>query len=174
MKRRYSMYAVTVMTALWTVSLSRAADAKPPEPRVFGGAQIQDIYRVLLDRDDLILESVNDIIKQNHIQDGLVMITSGSIQECTYHFLGATTMKAKNVFKTVKGPFEILGGEGIIADGEPHIHIVLSHNGQGGFGGHLEKGCRVLNLAELTIFKYTGPPLTRKNNQNGISLLQAK
>jgi len=174
MKRRYFIYAAAVMTALLTVVPSRAADVKPPEPRVFGGAQVQEVYRVLLDRDDLLLESVTDIIKQKNIQDGMVLISSGSIQECTYHYLGATTMKAKNVFKTVKGPFEILAGLGLIADGEPHIHIVLSHNGQGGFGGHLEKGCRVLNLAELTIFKYTGPPLTRKENQNGISLLQAK
>jgi predicted DNA-binding protein with PD1-like motif len=153
---------------------SRAADVKPPEPRVFGGAQAQEVYRVLLDRDGLLLESVNDIIQQKNIQDGEVLISAGSVQECTFHFVATTTMKPKNVYKTVKGPFEILAGMGIIADGEPHIHIALSHDGQGGFGNHLEKGCRVLYLAELTIIKYTGPPLTRKNNENGISLLQAK
>jgi predicted DNA-binding protein with PD1-like motif len=174
MKRRYIICAATVMAGLIAAAPSRAADARPPEPRVFGGAHVQEVYRVLLDRDDLLLESVIDIIKKENIQDGQVLITSGSIQECTYHYLGATTMRAKNVFKTVKGPFEILAGLGLIADGEPHIHIVLSHNGKGGFGGHLEKGCRILNLAELTIIKYSGPPLTRKDNANGISMLQAK
>src|ERR1035437_5481397 len=164
MKQTYSIYAATVMAALITVVASRAADVKPPEPRVFGGAQVQEVYRVLLDRNDLLLESIIDIIKQKNIQDGEVLITAGSVQECTYYYLGATTMKPKNVFKTVKGPFEILAGMGIIADGEPHITIVLSHNGKGGFGGHLEKGCRVLNLAELTITKYSAPPLTRKEN----------
>ena len=173
-KQTYSIYAATVMAALMTVVAGRAGDVKPPEPRVFGGAQVQEVYRVLLDRDALLLESVVDIIKQKDIQDGEVLISAGSVQECTYHYVGTTEMKAKNVFKTVKGPFEILGASGIIADGEPHIHIALSHNGQGGYGGHLEKGCRVLYLAELTIIKYTGPPLTRKNNENGISLLQAK
>jgi hypothetical protein len=174
MKQTYSTYAATVMAALLTVVSSRAADVKPPEPRVFGGAQVQEVYRVLLDRDDLLLESIIDIIKKKNIQDGEVLVSSGSVQECTYHYVATTEMKAKNVYKTVKGPFEILGATGIIADGEPHIHITLSQNGQGGFGGHLEKGCRVLYLAELTIIKYTGPPLTRKNNENGISLLEAK
>src|ERR1035437_6353903 len=174
MKQTCSIYAATVMGALMTVVVSRAADVKPPEPRVFGGAQVQEVYRVLLDSEALLLESVVDIIKQKNIQDGEVIVSAGSVQECTYHYVGATEMKAKNVYKTVKGPFEILGASGIIADGEPHIHITLSHNGQGGFGGHLEKGCRVLYLAELSIIKYTGPPLTRKNNENGISLLQAK
>jgi predicted DNA-binding protein with PD1-like motif len=174
MKQSYFMYAATGMAALITAVASPATDVKPPEPRVFGGAQVQEVYRVLLDRDDLLLESVIDIIKQKNIQDGEVLITAGSVQECTYHYVGTTEMKPKNVYKTVKGPFEILGGFGLIADGEPHIHISLSRNGQGGFGGHLEKGCRVLYLAELAIIKYTGPPLTRKNNENGVSLLQAK
>lgn len=82
-------------------------------------------------------------------------------------------MQAKNAYKTVKGPFEILNAGGIIADGEPHIHITLS-SPKGAFGGHLEKGCRVLYLSEITLLKYAGPPLTRKENKNGISLLQAK
>ena len=41
-------------------------------------------------------------------------------------------------------------------------------------GGHLEKGCRVLYLAEVTILKYAAPPLTRKSNEHGVSLLQAR
>jgi predicted DNA-binding protein with PD1-like motif len=67
-----------------------------------------------------------------------------------------------------------LNAGGIIADGEPHIHITLSGAETGAFGGHLEKGCRVLYLAEVTIIKFSGPRLTRRNNQNGISLLDAK
>jgi predicted DNA-binding protein with PD1-like motif len=45
---------------------------------------------------------------------------------------------------------------------------------KGAFGGHLEKGCRILYLGEVTLLKYAGPPLTRKENENGISLLQDK
>jgi hypothetical protein len=74
----------------------------------------------------------------------------------------------------VKGPFEILNAGGIIAAGEPHLHITLSSPDSGAFGGHLEKGCRILYLAEVTIWKYSGPPLSRTSNQNGVSLLQAK
>ena len=108
MKQTYSTYAATVMAALLTVVSSRAADVKPPEPRVFGGAQVQEVYRVLLDRDDLLLESIIDIIKQKNIQDGEVLVSSGSVQECTYHYVATTEMKAKNAYKTVKGPYEIL------------------------------------------------------------------
>lgn len=58
--------------------------------------------------------------------------------------------------------------------GEPHIHITLSSPAKGAFGGHLENGCRVLYLAEVTIVKYSGPSLIRKLNSDGVSLLQAR
>ncbi len=148
--------------------------AQAPAPQVFGPDRITDVYRVSLDRGALLLESIDDVLKAKNIRDGQVVISSGSVQECTYHFVASTAAKAQNEYRTVKGPSEILSASGIIADGETHIHIALSNPEKGVFGGHLEKGCRVLYLAEFTVFRYAGPPLTRKANQNGILLLQQK
>src|ERR1017187_3445327 len=108
----------------------RAAD---PKVRTFGAAQVQEVYRVLLDRDALLLESIVDVIKEKNIQDGEVLVTAGSVEECTYHYVTSTAAKPKNAYKTVKGPFEILNAGGIIAAGEPHIHITLSSLGKGAF-----------------------------------------
>ena len=148
--------------------------AQSPSPQVFGPDHITNVYRVSLDRGALLLESIDDVIKTKNIRDGQIIISSGSVQECTYHYVASTALKAQNEYRTVKGPSEILSGGGIIADGEPHIHIALSSPEKGVYGGHLEKGCRVLYLAEFTIFQYAGAPLTRKSNENGILLLQPK
>jgi uncharacterized protein len=148
--------------------------AQAAAPQVFGPDHITDVYRVSLDRGALLLESINDVIRSKAVRDGQVIISSGSVQECTYHFVASTDLKPQNEYRTVKGPSEILSGGGIIADGEPHIHIALSNPEKGMYGGHLEKGCRVLYLAEFTVFGFTGAPLTRKSNQNGILLLQRK
>jgi uncharacterized protein len=172
MKRRHCIAAI--VTFLITQAAGRAADSTPPLTRTFGPAQVQDVYRVVLDRGALLLESITDVIKQKGIEDGQVAITSGSVQECRYHYVTSTALKPVNAYKTVKGPFEILNAGGIIAAGEPHIHITLASPEKGAFGGHLEDGCRVLYLAEITIFKYSGQPLIRKPNKNGISLLQPK
>jgi predicted DNA-binding protein with PD1-like motif len=170
MKATIPIFAAAI-AALCTHS---PASAQTPEPRVFAAARVEEVYRVLLDRDSLLLESIASVIKQKEIRDGEVLVTAGSVQECTFHYVENTEARAKNGFKTVKGPYEILNAGGIIADGEPHIHIALSSKGNGSTGGHLEKGCRVLYLAEVTILKYSGPALTRKENTNGISLLQSK
>jgi predicted DNA-binding protein with PD1-like motif len=141
---------------------------------VFGPDHITEVYRVSLDRGAALLESINDVVRSKAIRDGQVIISSGSVQDCTYHFVASTDVKPQNEYRTIKGPSEILGGGGIIADGEPHIHIALSNRDQGVYGGHLEKGCRVLYLAEITVLRFAGAQLTRKSNQNGIFLLQPK
>jgi predicted DNA-binding protein with PD1-like motif len=168
------IYAAAAMAALLLPVSVRAAEGGAPPPRVFPVAQIQEIYRVLLDRDALLLESIEDVIRQKKIEDGQVLITAGSVQECTYHYVSSTEMKPKDLYRTVRGNYEILNAGGIIASGEPHIHMTLSRNGSETIGGHLEKGCRVLYLAEITILKYSGAPLVRKPNENGVRLLEAK
>ena len=139
----------------------------------FGEAQMVEIYRVRLDRGDLLLEAVEELIKLHSIQDGSVLTGVGSVQECTYHGVKSLAPKAEQEFRTVNGPIEILNLNGIIAAGEPHLHITLS-NMSGAFGGHLEKGCRVLYRAELTVAKFRGRRLARKPNAEGIPMLRPK
>jgi predicted DNA-binding protein with PD1-like motif len=141
--------------------------------RVFGGAGIQEIYRVRLDRGDLLLETILDTIRSNNIQDGAVLTAAGSLSECTYHRVKSLAAKAEDEFITVKAPMEILNINGLIAAGELHLHLTLSAD-KGAFGGHLEKGCRVLYRAEITIAKFSGPELARKPNKDGIPMLQPK
>src|SRR5215510_4740873 len=112
-----------VRTFLTLIAVALALQA---EPAVFGTAHVQDVYRVVLTRNDLLLESIVSVIKQKGIQDGHVMVTAGSVSECTYHYVTSTATKPVDAFKTVKGPFEILNAGGVIANGEPHIHMTLS------------------------------------------------
>ena len=137
----------------------------------FGGAQIAEVYRVRLDRGDLLLESIQDVIHKHGIADGAVLTAAGSLQECTFHRVKSIAEKPEDEFITVKEPMEILNINGMIAGGEPHLHLTLS-GAKGAFGGHLEKGCRILYRAELTIAKFAGTPLARKPNKDGVPLLQ--
>lgn len=140
----------------------------------FGGAQIQEIIRLRLDRNDLLLESIQAAIKQHNIQDGAVLTAAGSLQVCTYHGVATLAEKPEQKFTTVQGPLEIINVNGLIAAAEPHSHMTLSRAEGGALGGHLEKGCKVLYRAELTIAKFSGTPLARKPNSAGVPMLQRK
>jgi len=162
---------IALVAALFTTPHTSAQEAATL--RVFGGAQIQEIYRIRLDRGDLLLETILDAIRRNNIQDGAVLTAAGSLSECTYHRVKSLAAKAEDEFITVKAPMEILNINGLIAAGEPHLHLTLSTD-KGAFGGHLEKGCRVLYRAEITIAKFSGSALARKPNEDGIPMLQPK
>lgn len=140
---------------------------------IFGGAQIAEVYRIRLDRGDLLRETIDETILKYDIQDGAVLTAAGSLQECTFHRVKTLAEKPEQEFSTVKEPMEILNIDGLIASGEPHLHVTLS-GAKGAFGGHLEKGCRVLYRAELTVVKFSGTPLARKLNKNGVPVLQRK
>jgi uncharacterized protein len=163
--------ACFLTAALVIAPPSNPADRAPA--KVFGGAQIQEIYRIRLDRDDGILESLTNIIQERGIQDGAVLTGIGSVQECTYHRIVSLGPTAKDEFIHVQGPMELVSLDGIIANGEPHLHLTLA-NAKGAFGGHIEKGCRVLYRVELTVAKFSGPALARKTNVDGTPLLQPK
>ena len=61
---------------------------------------------------------------------------------------------------------------GIIANGEPHIHISLSQDDKG-FGGHLEEGCIILTLAEIVIVKIE-KEMERRISEEGFGRLYSK
>jgi predicted DNA-binding protein with PD1-like motif len=162
-----------VLAALVFAAGSAAAADGVNTEAVFGGAQIEEVYRIRLDRGDLVLESILAAIEKYQIQDGALLTAAGSLQECTFHGVVSLAEKPEQKFTTKKGAMEILNINGIIAAGEPHFHMTLS-TPQGAFGGHLEKGCRVLYRAELTIAKFAGVPLARKANEAGVPILQRK
>src|ERR1017187_3837331 len=100
MQRNYFACGAAVMAALIVQTPARAAD---PKVRTFGAAQVQEVYRVLLDRDALLLESSVGVGKERNIRNGGVLGTAGSVEECTDHYVTSTAAKPKNASKTVKG-----------------------------------------------------------------------
>jgi predicted DNA-binding protein with PD1-like motif len=141
---------------------------------MFGGGKVEEVIRIRLDRGDLLLESIDTAIKKFAIQDGAVMTAAGSLQECTFHGVMSLAAKPEQKFTTKKGAMEILNINGIIAAGEPHLHMTLSSPEGAAFGGHLEKGCKVLYRAEITIAKFGGTALARTPNKEGVPVMQRK
>lgn len=147
--------------------------AEDSDAQIFGGATIEEVFRIRLDRDDLLLEAILETIQKHDIGDGAVLTAAGSLQECTFHGVGSLSERPEQYFITKKEAMEILSVNGLIADGEPHLHMTLS-NKEGAFGGHLEKGCKVLYRAEITIAKFSSISLARKANRAGVRMLQTK
>jgi len=143
-----------------------------PAAEVFAGSRIEDVIRLRLDRDDLLLETINDTIRKHNIQDGAVLSAAGTLQVCTFHAVKSMAAKPEQKFTTKTGPLEILNINGIIAAGEPHLHMTLGDTTGASIGGHLENGCKVLYRAEITIAKFAGTKVARLPNKEGVPMMQ--
>lgn len=133
---------------------------------------MSEVIRLRLDRDELLLESILDTIKKHKIEDGAVLTAAGTLQVCTFHAVADMAATPTDKMITRQGPLEILSLSGIIAAGEPHLHITLGNNQGQTMGGHIEPGCKVLYRAEITIARFSGPKVARLPNKEGVPMMQ--
>jgi predicted DNA-binding protein with PD1-like motif len=139
----------------------------------FPNAKVKEIYRLRLNPNDLLLESIQELIKRENIKDGAITSGIGTLSECRMHWVITTDFPSKQKITTIKKPLEVSSISGIIADGVPHLHMTVSDTSFA-LAGHLETGCKVLYLAEVVIESYEGMPLIRRPNKYGTNMLERK
>ncbi len=124
---------------------------------------------------EMLLETIEKAIKENDIQNGAVVSGIGTLKTCQLHYIKDTKFPPTDVFHTIEKPLELLSVSGIIADGQPHLHIVVSCGEDEVFAGHLEPTSEVLYLAEIAIQKFNPLKLTRELEPvKQVKLLAAK
>jgi predicted DNA-binding protein with PD1-like motif len=111
--------------------------------------------------DELLLESVQETIRKCNIRNGAVVSGIGTLKKCIMHYIVHTDVPPEDRVFTLECPLELLSLSGVIADGEPHLHGVVSHHEGPVQGGHIEPGCVVAYLAEITIIRFNDLPLKR-------------
>ena len=124
-----------------------------------------------LDPGDYVLESIEDLVQKEDIKDAVVVSAIGTLDYCTLHMVTTTGYPPVEHFERWEDkPLELASIDGLIADGTPHLHTVVS-DCEKAYAGHLEKGCRVLYLAEIVIVELLSMDLTRIRGDKDIPKL---
>ena len=130
------------------------------------------IVIVLLRRGDLVLESLSQVARDADIHTGVVISGIGSLTKGRIHTVVSNDYPPTDEFIDLEGPLEVVQYGGIIANYQPHIHISLWDRQKRYHGGHLEEGCEVLALSEISIRRCSELRLTRRQrDESGIWLL---
>lgn len=119
---------------------------------------------------EYMMESLTAMIEQTGIKNGAVVSGMGTLDHCIMHMV---TPDGQTLQEWHNDPLELVGMQGVIADGTPHIHAVVS-NKQAAVSGHPHDGCRVLYVCEIVVLEFTGLDLVRLDGAAGIEVLQAK
>lgn len=126
---------------------------------------------IYLSPGDDVLGSINTIIKETGITDGYVVCGIGSLTSCCLHMVMTTSYPPVNHFERWHDkPLELAALSGVIANGEPHLHAVVSTENKA-VAGHLEPGCEILYLGEVVIQETVGQKLKRVKNKQDIDEL---
>ncbi|MGB9454915.1 MAG: PPC domain-containing DNA-binding protein [Bryobacteraceae bacterium] len=131
-------------------------DARPNDPKV------PDVYsvdagkfeRILIFRFKYqadLLAGLEQIVKQNHVRNGVILAAAGSVTGYQIHQVVNDTFPSKIMFEQKKdGPADLISMNGYIMNGRLHPHITLA-TPQGALGGHLEPGTKVFTFAIVTV-----------------------
>ena len=124
---------------------------------------------------EMLLESIQKAINDLHIKNGAVISGIGTFKTCRMHYVTHTGFPPTDKIYTLNKPLELLSVNGLIADGEPHLHIVVSCGENETYGGHLEEGSEILYLSEIAILVFNEHKMTRVwDEKRKISLLGSK
>ncbi len=131
-----------------------------------------EVIVVGLEPGEMLLESLQEAIRKHDIRNGVVVSGIGTLKVCRMHYIKHTDFPPEDAIFAIDEPLELLSVNGVIADGEPHLHGVVSQADREARGGHIEPGCEVAYLAEIVIHKFTDLNLSRhRDKERKIKLL---
>jgi predicted DNA-binding protein with PD1-like motif len=126
-----------------------------------------------LERGDLLLESIRDTLTKYGIKDAVLTSAIGSLSKVVLHRVTGFQPEPVDEFVTLEKPMELASLQGIVVDGHPHFHMVVSDLQQA-YTGHLEEGTTALYLVEISLLELKNVNLVRTPDEHNIAKLRGK
>ena len=134
-----------------------------------------ELVTIGIEPGEMLLETIRKALADEDIRNGVVVSGIGTLKTCHMHYVTHTNFPPTDKFFRLARPMELLSVSGIVADGEPHLHIVVSCGEEEVWAGHLEAESEVLYLAEIAILKANALAMTRtRDPDRKVSLLGPK
>lgn len=141
--------------------------------KVFTGNRFGRYFIIGLQKDDRILESVRQTVEEYGIKNAIVTSGIAATYHMRWHHIGNTEDRPADVIMEKSAPMEIGGISGLVIDGVPHLHCTFSDQ-ERAWAEHLEDGCSIQYVGEISMIELLDVDLTRIPNEFGVKLISAK
>jgi len=128
---------------------------------------------VRLNPGDYVMESLRQVIREAELKDGYIASGVASFDHC--RLKTAVNVSQPPVFVYPEWndvPLEVVALQGFIAEGQPHIHVVVSDE-KHAVAGHLEES-RILFVGEIVIQELVGQTYSREPISKSLNQIVAK
>ena len=127
-----------------------------------------------LQKGERLVECIRGEAERLGIENAVLLCAIGSLRKIVMHVILTTDDLAQNEYLTIEEPIELGAMQGLILNGEPHFHFTCSAPGGKSYTGHVEEGCEVQYLVELSFMELTGIEVERKLDEYGICYIAEK
>ncbi len=127
----------------------------------FASMSVKRIHILRIDPGEDVLKAVKQFVQEADLRQAVVLGGYGTLAAYHLHWVTHNRIPTDNRFGRGEGGIEILSMNGLVVEGEPHIHVALSMP-DGAFGGHLEPGCIAYVLCEVFFAEVEGVTLSRQ------------
>ena len=139
-----------------TIAHQAPAGGEPPN-----SSAVPDVYAITGHFDRIVvlrfkyktdlLAGLEQMVKQEHIQNGVILAAVGSVRGYHLHQVSNNTLPSKDTYETdLTQGADIVSMNGYVMNGELHPHITLATPDRV-IAGHLEPGTEVFTFAIVTI-----------------------
>ena len=139
--------------------------------RTFACSEYGRVIVMHLRKGELLLESITEGLKNEGVKNALLVSGIGSLRKLSMHGIKECSDTPSDYFYTVEAPVELGCLQGIVLDGVPHLHGVCSTPDGKTYVGHLEPGCEIQFLGELSFVEVLDMKLTRRLDEYGIGYI---
>ena len=125
----------------------------------FASLSLGKVHILRIDPGEDVLESVHRFLQEADVRQAVILGGYGTLTAYHLHWVTHNRIPTDNAFGRGEGGIEILSMNGLVVDGEPHIHVALSTR-EGAFGGHLEPGCTAYVVCQVFFAEVEGVALS--------------
>ena len=122
------------------------------------------IHILRVDPGEDVLQSIKKCVGDSGIRQAVILGGYGTLAAHHLHWVKHNRIPTDNAFARGEGGIEILSMNGLVVDGEPHVHVTLSTQ-EGAYGGHMEEGCIAYVLCEIFLAEVEGAAMSRRQTK---------
>ena len=141
--------------------------------KTFVGNQLGRYVIIGLQKDDLILESIKKAADEHGIRNAIITSGIAATYHMRWHHIKDTDDRPTDMIMEHSAPMEVGGISGMIIDGIPHLHCTFSDH-ERAWAEHLEEGCRIQYVGEISMIELLDLDLSRIPNEFGVKLISEK
>jgi predicted DNA-binding protein with PD1-like motif len=112
-----------------------------------------------------LLDGMNKIVKEQHIQNGVILSAAGSLRGYEIHTVSNRDMPSEDTFvKNPTQPADLVSMNGYVINGRIHAHMTIATPDRV-IAGHVEEGNEVFTFAIVTIGVMNGTNLDKMDDK---------